>query len=136
MTSFSCPNQSTTSSWHRLAHWRRCSTDSRRHRLLNQELQFWGTLLLLQYHWHLHTFLKRFFQCGYDDWSLLRLPLAQWSSLVLLAHPPAGAFSAVIFSEGSHWWGFYGFAVLCSIISVIPATIVNSMSKKRQYRTY
>jgi hypothetical protein len=52
-----------------------------------------------------------------------------------ITHPPAGAFS-VIFSEGNHGWGFYGLAVLCSIISVVPATIVNNMSQKRQYPTY
>ena len=52
-----------------------------------------------------------------------------------ITHPPAGAFS-VIFAQGQHNWGFYGIAVLCSVISIIPAIIVNNMSQKRQYPTY
>ena len=52
-----------------------------------------------------------------------------------IPHPPAGAQS-VIFSTGDYNWAFYALAVLCSVISIIPATIVNNMSQKRQYPTY
>lgn len=50
-------------------------------------------------------------------------------------HPPAGA-SSIIFAGGKHNWGFYALVVLCSIISIVPATIINNLSKKRQYPTY
>lgn len=50
-------------------------------------------------------------------------------------HPPAGAHS-VIYAGGNHNWGFYGIVVLCSIISIIPATIVNNLDRKRQYPIY
>jgi len=50
-------------------------------------------------------------------------------------HPPAGAHS-VIYAEGKHNWGFYGLVVFCSVVSIVPATIVNNLSQKRQYPIY
>ena len=50
-------------------------------------------------------------------------------------HPPAGAH-AVIYASGSYSFVFYGLVVLSTVISVIPATLVNNMSRKRQYPTY
>ena len=52
-----------------------------------------------------------------------------------IPHPPAGAHS-VIYAEGNHSWYFYTLVVLCSAVSVIPATIVNNLSEKRQYPIY
>ena len=52
-----------------------------------------------------------------------------------MPHPPAGAHS-VIYAEGKHNWGFYSLVVLCSAVSIAPATIVNNMSQKRQYPIY
>lgn len=52
-----------------------------------------------------------------------------------ITHPPAGAFS-VIFAEGRHGWVFYGITMLASILSLIPATLVNNLSQKRQYPSY
>lgn len=50
-------------------------------------------------------------------------------------HPPAGAHS-VIYAEGNHNWTFYSIVVLCSIVSIVPATIVNNLDRKRQYPIY
>jgi hypothetical protein len=50
-------------------------------------------------------------------------------------HPPAGAH-AVLYASGSYSFVFYGLVVLSTAISVIPATLVNNMSRKRQYPTY
>lgn len=47
-------------------------------------------------------------------------------------HPPAGAHS-VIFASGEYGWRFYLLVVLGSILSVIPATLVNNLSAKRAY---
>uniref|UniRef100_A0A7S1Y6L0 HPP transmembrane region domain-containing protein n=1 Tax=Grammatophora oceanica TaxID=210454 RepID=A0A7S1Y6L0_9STRA len=52
-----------------------------------------------------------------------------------IPHPPAGAHS-VIWAAGEHDWSFYSIVVLCSIVSVVPATLVNNMSDKRQYPIY
>lgn len=52
-----------------------------------------------------------------------------------IPHPPAGAHS-VIYADGKHNWGFYSLVVLCSVVSIVPATIVNNMSQKRQYPIY
>lgn len=52
-----------------------------------------------------------------------------------LVHPPAGAHS-VVYASGKYNFGFYALVVLSTALSVIPATIVNNMSRKRQYPTY
>lgn len=52
-----------------------------------------------------------------------------------VTHPPAGAH-AVLYASGQYNFGFYALVVLSSAISVIPATIVNNLSSKRQYPTY
>jgi CBS-domain-containing membrane protein len=52
-----------------------------------------------------------------------------------ITHPPAGA-QCVIFAEGGHGWTSYALVILCSVISLIPATLINNMSQKRQYPTY
>lgn len=52
-----------------------------------------------------------------------------------IPHPPAGAHS-VIYAAGNHSWVFYALVVLCSAVSVIPATIINNISEKRQYPIY
>ena len=50
-------------------------------------------------------------------------------------HPPAGAH-AVLYASGDYGWTLYGLVVLSTVISVIPATLVNNLSTKRQYPTY
>lgn len=50
-------------------------------------------------------------------------------------HPPAGAH-AVLYASGKYDWTFYSLVVLSTVISVIPATLVNNLSTKRQYPTY
>ena len=85
---------------------------------------------------------------GAVSMSLSYLPMSQWlrravcPSLGIAAmtalgvtHPPAGAH-ATIWADGNHDWKFYAIVVLCSAVSVIPATIINNMSLKRQYPTY
>ncbi|KAL7533069.1 hypothetical protein ACHAXR_005021, partial [Thalassiosira sp. AJA248-18] len=52
-----------------------------------------------------------------------------------VTHPPAGAAS-VLLASGNHNFGVYGWMVLASALSVIPATLVNNMSSKRQYPIY
>ncbi|CAB9513257.1 HPP family [Seminavis robusta] len=52
-----------------------------------------------------------------------------------VTHPPAGAH-AVLYASGKYNFGFYALVVLSSAISVIPATLVNNLSSKRQYPTY
>ena len=52
-----------------------------------------------------------------------------------IAHPPAGAHS-VLYASGRYNFGFYGLVVISTAISVIPATMINNMSSKRQYPTY
>jgi CBS-domain-containing membrane protein len=52
-----------------------------------------------------------------------------------VTHPPAGAHS-VIYSSGEYGWIFYLLVVLASILSLIPAVIVNNFSDRRQYPTY
>jgi hypothetical protein len=52
-----------------------------------------------------------------------------------ITHPPAGAQS-IIFAEGGQGWTSYALVVLCCVISLIPATVINNMSQKRQYPTY
>jgi len=52
-----------------------------------------------------------------------------------VVHPPAGA-SSVLFASGRYNFGFYGLVVLSTALSVIPATVINNMSSKRQYPTY
>jgi hypothetical protein len=52
-----------------------------------------------------------------------------------IPHPPAGAHS-VIYAAGNHSWVFYALVVLCSAVSILPATIINNMSEKRQYPIY
>ena len=59
------------------------------------------------------------------------------TAMVLLGipHPPAGAHS-VMYASGEYSWTLYSLVVLASVISVIPATLVNNLSRKRQYPTY
>ena len=52
-----------------------------------------------------------------------------------VVHPPAGAH-ATIWADADHNWYFYVIVVLCSVVSVVPATIINNMSVKRQYPVY
>ena len=52
-----------------------------------------------------------------------------------VVHPPAGAH-ATIWADADHHWHFYLIVVLCSAVSVIPATIINNMSLKRHYPNY
>ena len=50
-------------------------------------------------------------------------------------HPPAGAH-AVMYSTGDYGFAFYALVILSCSLSIIPATLVNNMSLKRQYPTY
>lgn len=50
-------------------------------------------------------------------------------------HPPAGAH-AVLYASGKYNFAFYALVVFSTVISIIPATLVNNMSRKRQYPTY
>jgi hypothetical protein len=50
-------------------------------------------------------------------------------------HPPAGAH-AVVYASGDYTFAFYALVVFSTAVSVIPATVVNNMSIKRQYPTY
>eukprot|EP00536_Pseudo-nitzschia_multiseries_P002593 jgi/Psemu1/183851/e_gw1.34.79.1 len=50
-------------------------------------------------------------------------------------HPPAGAH-AVIMASGKYNWAFYGIALLATVISIVPAMIINNLSDRRQYPTY
>lgn len=50
-------------------------------------------------------------------------------------HPPAGAH-AVLFASGRYNFAFYALVIFSTAISIIPATLVNNMSRKRQYPTY
>ena len=52
-----------------------------------------------------------------------------------VTHPPAGAH-AVLYASGKYNFGFYALVVFSTVISVIPATVVNNLSVKRQYPTY
>jgi len=52
-----------------------------------------------------------------------------------VVHPPAGAHS-VLYASGKYNFAFYGLVVLSTAISVLPATAINNMSRKRQYPTY
>jgi CBS-domain-containing membrane protein len=52
-----------------------------------------------------------------------------------IPHPPAGAH-AVIYASGDFGFTFYFLSVLASALSIVPATLVNNMSTKRQYPTY
>jgi CBS-domain-containing membrane protein len=52
-----------------------------------------------------------------------------------IPHPPAGA-NAVIYASGEYGWMFYLLVVLSSIISILPAIMVNNFSEKRHYPTY
>jgi len=52
-----------------------------------------------------------------------------------VVHPPAGAH-AVLYASGKYSFVYYSLVVLSTAISVIPATLVNNMSQKRQYPTY
>lgn len=52
-----------------------------------------------------------------------------------IPHPPAGAHS-VIYASGQYNWAFYSLVILASVISIIPATLVNNLSSKRQYPTF
>lgn len=51
------------------------------------------------------------------------------------AHPPAGAL-AVLVSSGKYSWAMYGFTLLGTTLSILPAILVNNLSDKRQYPTY
>lgn len=50
-------------------------------------------------------------------------------------HPPAGAH-AIVYSSGKYNFSFYALVVLSTVVSTIPATLVNNMSRKRQYPTF
>jgi hypothetical protein len=50
-------------------------------------------------------------------------------------HPPAGAH-AIVYSSGKYNFQFYALVVLSTVVSTIPATLVNNMSRKRQYPTF
>ena len=50
-------------------------------------------------------------------------------------HPPAGAHS-VAYASGKYNFGFYALVVFSTFISIIPATLINNMSRKRQYPIY
>jgi CBS-domain-containing membrane protein len=50
-------------------------------------------------------------------------------------HPPAGAH-AVLYASGKYNFAFYALVVFSTAVSVIPATLVNNLSSKRQYPTY
>ncbi len=52
-----------------------------------------------------------------------------------LTHPPAGAH-AVLYASGKYNFAFYALVVVSTVISIIPATLVNNMSRKRQYPIY
>jgi CBS-domain-containing membrane protein len=52
-----------------------------------------------------------------------------------IPHPPAGEH-AVIYASGEYGWMFYLLVLLSSIISILPAIMVNNLSEKRQYPTY
>lgn len=80
--------------------------------------------------------------------SLAYLPIPKWARRAVtpafgiaamtacgVVHPPAGAH-ATIWADQDHNWAFYLIVVFCSVVSVIPATIINNMSTKRSYPTY
>jgi CBS-domain-containing membrane protein len=50
-------------------------------------------------------------------------------------HPPAGG-AALAYSSGAFSFGFYLLMVSISALFIIPATMINNLSKKRQYPTY
>lgn len=52
-----------------------------------------------------------------------------------IPHPPAGAH-ALIYASGDYNFGFYALVLLSTVISIIPATLINNMSSKRQYPSY
>jgi CBS-domain-containing membrane protein len=52
-----------------------------------------------------------------------------------IPHPPAGAH-AVIYAGGGYGWMSYMLVILASILTVVPATMVNNLSEKRQYPTF
>ena len=52
-----------------------------------------------------------------------------------VVHPPAGAH-ATIWADADHNWYFYMIVIVCSAVSVLPATLINNMSLKRQYPIY
>lgn len=52
-----------------------------------------------------------------------------------IIHPPAGACS-VLYASGRYNWAFYALVVMTTALSIIPATLVNNLSRKRQYPTY
>lgn len=52
-----------------------------------------------------------------------------------IPHPPAAAHS-VVYASGHYGWMFYMLVILGSIVSIIPATLINNLSSKRQYPTY
>ena len=76
------------------------------------------------------------------------LPLPQWFRRALcpalgisamtalgVVHPPAGAH-ATVWADAQHDWYFFAIVVLGAIVSVLPATIINNLSTKRQYPMY
>lgn len=52
-----------------------------------------------------------------------------------VVHPPAGAHS-VLYASGKFDFAFYALVVFSTVVSVVPAMVVNNMSAKRQYPTY
>ena len=52
-----------------------------------------------------------------------------------VTHPPAGAH-AIVYASGNYNFAFYALVVLGAVVSTIPATLVNNMSRKRQYPTF
>mmetsp|Transcript_2095 Transcript_2095/g.2997 ORF Transcript_2095/g.2997 Transcript_2095/m.2997 type:complete len:581 (+) Transcript_2095:145-1887(+) len=50
-------------------------------------------------------------------------------------HPPAGG-AAMLLASGKFGFEFYGLMVAASVLSIIPCTMINNLSDKRQYPTY
>jgi len=70
----------------------------------------------------------------------LRVALAPAISIGIMArlgiiHPPAGAASVVL-SSGRFNWMFFCIFMVCNVLSLVPAIVINNLSRKRQYPTY
>lgn len=49
--------------------------------------------------------------------------------------PPAAAFG-LIYARGNHSWRFFGFTLICILVSFIPAMAINNLNPRRQYPTF
>ena len=76
------------------------------------------------------------------------IPMASWlrqaiaSSLAIalmgklgVLHPPAGAAS-ILLASGQFGWRHYGLLLAATILSLVPAVLINNASMKRQYPTH